>query len=178
MPTEAKKEKVARVKDYFDRADSYFITEYHGLNVSDMTDLRAQLRASDARLVVEKNTLVRVAARELKIEGIEDYLTGSTAIAFVFGDPVPPAKVLYESFTKRALPIVKLVSLSGELMDGSRVKQLADLPTRDELFAQVMGDIEAPIAEFISVTEAVTQEFIGTIDALAKQAPAPPAEAA
>lgn len=178
MPTEAKKEKVARVKDYFDRADSYFITEYHGLNVSDMTDLRAQLRASDARLVVEKNTLVRVAARELKIEGIEDYLTGSTAIAFVFGDPVPPAKVLYESFTKRDLPIVKLVSLSGELMDGSRVKQLADLPTRDELFAQVMGAIEAPIAEFISVTEAVTQEFIGTIDALAKQAPAPPAEAA
>lgn len=172
MPTEAKKEKVARVKDYFERAESYFVTEYHGLNVKDLTDLRARLRESDARLIVEKNTLVRVAARELKIEGIEDSLTGSTAIAFVFGDPVPTAKVLYESFKKRELPVVKLVSLAGELMDGSRVKQLADLPTRDELIARLMGAIEAPIAEFISVTEAVTQEFIGTIDALAKQAPA------
>ena len=172
MPTEAKKEKVARVKEYFERADSFFITEYHGLKVSEMTDLRARLRESDARLVIEKNTLVRVAARDLKIEGIEDHLTGSTAIAFVFGDPAASAKALHESFKKRELPVVKLVSLDGEIMDGARVKQLANLPTRDELIAQVMGAIEAPIAEFISVTEAVTQEFIGTIDALAKQAPA------
>lgn len=172
MPTEAKREKVAKIKEYFERADSFFITEYRGLKVSEMTDLRARLRESDARLVVEKNTLVRVAAKELKLEGLDDSLIGSTAIAFVFGDPAPSAKVLHESFKKRELPVVKLVSIDGELMDGDRVKQLADLPTRDELIAQVMGAIEAPIAEFISVTEAVTQEFIGTIDALAKQAPA------
>ncbi|MFQ5606308.1 MAG: 50S ribosomal protein L10 [Candidatus Zixiibacteriota bacterium] len=172
MPTEAKKEKISRVRDYFERADSFFFTHYQGLNVADLTELRAKLRESDSRLVIEKNTLVRVAARELKLEGIEDKLTGPTAIAFVFGDPVAPAKALYESYKKRELPVVTAVSLKGELMDGSRIKDLADLPSRDELLAQVMGAIEAPISELISVTESVTQELIGTLDALAEQAPA------
>jgi len=168
MPTEAKVEKVAKIKDYLEKADSFFVAEYLGLKVSEMTELRAKLRDSDSRLVVEKNTLIRVAAREAGIEGLAEHLTGPTAITFAFGDPVAPAKALYESFKKHDLPVVRAFSISGEMMDGSRIKELADLPSRDELLAQVIGNIEAPIAELVSSLDAVVQEFVGTVEALAE----------
>ncbi len=170
MPTQAKLEKVAQIKEYLEKAESFFVAEYLGLKVSDMTDLRAKLRESDSRLVVEKNTLIRVAAKEAGVEGLDEYLTGPTAIAFVFGDPVAPAKALYDSFKKLELPVIKAMSLSGELMEGAKIKELADLPSRDELLAMVIGNIEAPIAELISSMDAVVQEFVGTIDALAGSA--------
>lgn len=169
MPTEAKKEKVAIIKDYFDRADTYFITDYQGLNVSDITELRSKLRAGDARMVIEKNTLVSVAAKEKGIEGLDEYLTGPTAIAFAFGDPVAPAKTLNDSFKKLELPVIKALSLSGELLEGTRIKDLADLPSWEELVARVIGNVEAPITKLYAVMEAPTQELIGTLDALAKK---------
>ncbi len=175
MPTAAKVEKVAKIKDYLEKADSFFVAEYLGLKVSELTDLRAKLRDSDSRLVVEKNTLIRVAAKEAGVEGLDEYLVGPTAITFAFGDPVAPAKALYESFKKYDLPVVKALSVSGELMEGSRIKELADLPSRDELLAQVIGNIEAPIAELISSMDAVVQEFVRTVDALAEAGGAPAA---
>ncbi len=167
MPTQAKIEKVAKIKDYFEKADSFFVAEYLGLKVSQITALRTELRDNDARLVVEKNTLISVAAKEVGIKGIDEYLTGPTAIAFAFGDPVAPAKALHESFKKFELPIVKAMSLSGVMSDGAKIKALADLPSRDELLAQVIGNIEAPIAELVSSMDAVVQEFVGTVEALA-----------
>lgn len=169
MPTKAKEDKVAQIKDYFDRAETYFITDYQGLNVSDMTDLRSKLRDGDARLVIEKNTLIRVAAKDKGIDGLDEYLTGPTAIAFAFSDPVAPAKTLNESFKKLELPVIKALSLGGELLEGTRIKDLADLPSWEELVARVIGNIEAPITKLYSVMEAPTQELIGTLDALAKK---------
>lgn len=167
MPTQAKKDKVAQVRDYLERSESYFITTYQGLNVADISDLRAKLRECDARMLVEKNTLIKVAVKEMGIEGLDEHLVGSTAITFAFGDPVGPAKALSDSFKKCELPVVKVFSLAGELMLGSRLSDLADLPSRDELLAQVIGAIEGPIAEVFSVMDAVVQEFVGTVDALA-----------
>lgn len=169
MPTKAKEEKIAKIKDLFERAESYFITDYQGLNVSDITELRAKLREGNARLVIEKNTLVRVAAKEMGIEGLDEYLLGPTAIAFAFGDPVAPAKTLNDSFKKIELPIIKALMLSGELMEGARIKDLADLPSWEELVAMVIGNIEAPITKLYAVMEAPTQELIGTLDALTKK---------
>lgn len=170
MPTEAKKDKVAKIKDYFERAETYFITDYQGLNVSDITDLRSKLRGSDARLVIEKNTLVRVAAKAHGIEGLDEYLIGPTAIAFAFSDPVAPAKTLNDSFKKIELPIIKALSLSGELLEGARIKDLADLPSWEQLVARVIGNVEAPITKLYAVMEAPTQELIGTLDALSEKA--------
>ncbi|HSG99885.1 MAG TPA: 50S ribosomal protein L10 [candidate division Zixibacteria bacterium] len=167
MPTQAKIEKVAKIKDCFERAETFFVTDYQGLNVAEMTALRAKLRDSEAQLVIEKNTLIRVAARELGITGLDELLTGPTAIAFAFGDPVAPAKALNESFKKRELPKVRALRLSGELLDGSRISDLADLPSWEELVARVIGNIEAPITRLYAVMSAPTQELIGTLDALA-----------
>ena len=167
MPTQEKIEKVNRVKDYLSRSENYFITEYQGLDVETLSVLRTRLRQADARLLVEKNTLVRVAAHEIGVTALDDKLTGPTAIAFCFGDPVAPAKILYAMFKEKQLPVIKAFMMSGELLDGSKIGALADLPGRNDLLARVIGMIEAPIAEVTASLDAVTQEFIGTMEALA-----------
>ena len=168
MPTAKKLEKVAELKELFQRTNTFFVTDYQGLTVADMTALRSQLRNSDARYLVEKNTLVKVAIKDLGIEGLDEHLTGPTALAFTFGDPVAPAKALKDFYKAKERPVVKIFSLDGELMDGSKLGTLADLPSRDELLAQVIGVIEGPISEILSTLDSVTQEFIGTVDALAE----------
>ncbi|NLZ39027.1 MAG: 50S ribosomal protein L10 [Firmicutes bacterium] len=157
---------VAEVKEDLNKAASAIVTDYRGLNVEQMTTLRRALRAENVKYVVIKNTLVRIAARELGYEALEPYLEGPTAIAFGFEDPVAPAKVL----TKYAKEFDKLEIkgglLEGDLIDQARIKALAALPSREVLLAQVAGAFAAPMAGFAGAAQALLQKFVGTLDAI------------
>jgi len=164
--------KVAAVADYkklFEESDSFFVTDYQGLTVADMTVLRRDLRDNKVRYLIAKNTLLRLAAMDAGVEGVEEFLVGPTAIAFCSDDPAVAAKILHDSFKERELPIMKAFWLERKQFDATEIKRLADLPSRDILLAGVVAAVEAPFTSLIGSLDGFFRKLVGTIDALAEK---------
>lgn len=167
MPKPEKVQAVAELKELFENANSFFVTDYQGLNVADMTVLRKDLRDNDVRYLIAKNTLFKLAVNQAGIEGVEQHLFGPTAVAFANGDAAAAAKVINESFKKRELPRVKVFSVEKELFGADQIGRLADLPSKEQLLSQLVADIESPIAAVARMIDGIFHELIGTMDALA-----------
>ena len=138
----ARPDKVAQVAEVarrLEEANATVLTEYRGLTVSELADLRRRLREQDAEYKVVKNTLTRLAARDAGVELPDEVLTGPTAVTFCAGDPVAAAKVL-KTFQKEHPELqIKAGIVEGSLLDGDETAKLADLASREELLAQVAG---------------------------------------
>ena len=169
MPNAQKLEEVARIKELFEGNSSYFITDYRGLNVTDMTDLRKNLREQNITFIIAKNTLVKVASEQAGITGIQEHLIGPTAIAFTSKDAPVAAEILHDSFKKRELPRMKVFVVEEEIFPGDDIKKLADLPTRDELLAMIASAIEAPAKNVAVLINAFFQGLLGVVEALAEK---------
>ena len=166
---EAKKQVVSEVKDDLQKAQSAIVTDYRGLNVDEITQLRRALRAENVKYVVIKNTLASIAAHELGYEALDTYLEGPTAIAYGFEDAVAPAKVL-SKFAKTYEKLeIKGGLLDGYLIDPARVKALADLPSREVLLGQVAGALASPMTGFAGAAQGILRKFVGTLDAVREQ---------
>src|SRR5437762_13523777 len=142
-------EKVAvvnEVREKFSAAGAAVLTEYRGLNVAAISQLRRQLREAGGEYKIYKNTLVRFAARDLGLE-IEDLLTGPTAIAFVEGDAAAVAKALRDYARTNPVLVVKGGVLSGQVLTAQDAAALADLPSRDVLLARFAGLLAAPMQQ-------------------------------
>jgi large subunit ribosomal protein L10 len=149
---EEKAQVVAEIKERFQNSTGVVLADYRGLTVSEVTQLRAQLRQAGVEYRVLKNTLVRRAANEVGIEGLDPYLEGPTAVAFS-ADPVAPAKVLAD-FAKTAKTFtIKGGVVEGKVIDLAGVKALADLPSREVLLAQVLRGMQAPLAGMANVLQ-------------------------
>ncbi len=169
MPNPQKIEAVAEIKKLFEDADSFFITDYQGLNVSDITVLRKNLRENNVRYLVAKNTLLRLAAHQAGMEQLDEHFTGPTAVAFTSDDAAVAAKILHESYKEKELPRMKVFVVDGQVFDGSEIKRLADLPPKDVLLSQVVAAVEAPLTELVGTLDGFFRELIGTLDALAEK---------
>ena len=143
---EAKKLIVLDVKDKMEKAQGIIFYDYRGLNVEEVTALRNQFRAAGVEYHVIKNSMLRRAADMLEIKGLEEYLIGTTAVAFGYSDPVAPAKVLVE-FTKKLKKTTEIKSglLGKKVINAAGIQSLADLPSREQLLAQLAGTLNAPI---------------------------------
>ena len=156
---------VADVRSRLESSDAVLFTEYRGLNVGEMAELRAALSPVGATYKIYKNTLARVAARELELD-IEDYLLGPTGLTFVDGDPATVAKVL-DGYKKSHDVFVIKGGLLGDVMitpDG--VKKLASLPSREEMIANLGGLMQAPMAQMAGALAAPLREFGGLLAAM------------
>jgi large subunit ribosomal protein L10 len=169
MPNESKIQAVAEIRQLFEEYDSFFITDYQGLPVSDLTVLRSKLRESNVKFVVAKNTLLKIGAKEAGVEGLDEHLTGPTAVAFVSTDAAPAAKILHDSFKDKELPRMKVFSVDGDIFEADQIKRLADLPSREVLLSQLVSTVEAPFTSLMATLDAVFQELVGTVDALAEK---------
>lgn len=169
MPKQEKIDAVAKMKNIFESADSIFVTDYQGLNVADMTNLRRDLRAKNVQYLIAKNTLLTLAAKEAGVEGVDKYFSGPTAVAFTSDDPAAAAKVLNDSFKDRKLPVMKVFMVDNEIYEGSEIKRLADLPSKEILLSQVVAAVEAPFTELIGSIDGFFRELIGSIDALTEK---------
>ena len=167
MPNQQKVQAVAEMKELFENADSFFITDYQGLDVADMTNLRSNLRANNVKYLIAKNTLLRIAAKEAGYDGLDTHLTGPTAIAFTSEDAAAAAKVLHYFFKDKKLPVMKAFLVDNELFGGEEIKRLADLPSKETLLAQVVASVEAPFTNLIGSIDGFFRELVGSIDALA-----------
>jgi large subunit ribosomal protein L10 len=146
----ARPEKVAKVNEVaaqFDASAATVLTEYSGLSVADLADLRRRLRESGADYKVVKNTLTRLAARKAGVEIPDELLTGPTAITFCADDPVAAAKVL-RSFSKdHPGLVIKAGIVEGSLLDAAETTRLADLESREELLAKLAGMFGTVLAQ-------------------------------
>ncbi len=167
MPTPKKIQAVAEMKELFENSSSLFVTDYQGLNVSDMTALRTSLREKNVRFLIAKNTLMKIAAQEAGINGIEEHLIGPTALAFTNDDPAAAAKILNDSFKKKELPRMKVFVVDNEVFEAAQISRLADLPPKDILLSQVVAAVEAPLTSLVGSLDGFFRELVGSIDALA-----------
>jgi large subunit ribosomal protein L10 len=175
---------VEEVREKFAGADAVLFTEYRGLTVRDLQELRTSLRAGGGEYKVYKNTLVRRATNELDLD-LDDRLLGPTALAFVStkgdgtpGDPVIVAKAL-KAFAKANPNLVLKGGLLGTtVLDEKAVSDLAEVAPREELLARLAGGMAAPMRNFASLLQAVPQKMAYALQALVDQGGAPGAPAA
>ena len=169
MPNAQKLEEVSRIKELFDGNKAYFVTDYQGLNVAEMTTLRKKLREQNITFIISKNTLVRVASEQADVAVIREHLNGPTAIAFTKDDAAVAAKILHDSFKERELPRMKVFVVEQEVFSGGDIQKLADLPTKDELLGMIASAVEAPVKNVAMLIDAFFQGLLGVIEALAEK---------
>ncbi|HOP08202.1 MAG TPA: 50S ribosomal protein L10 [candidate division Zixibacteria bacterium] len=169
MPRQDKIDAVAKYGELFKESNAFFVTDYQGLNVADITALRKKLRESNVRFLIGKNTLFSIAAREANIEGLDQYLEGPTAIAFTSEDPAVAAKILNESFKDKELPKMRVFSLEEELHAGKEIGRLADLPSKEILYAQLAAAVGAPLTNLAGALSGLFRKLTGVLMSLEEQ---------
>ena len=164
---------VDEVQTKLDAADGALLTEYRGLDVPAMAALRSALRDAGGDYKIYKNTLVRIAAANVGVEIDDEMLTGPTAIAFVNakedgspGDAAAVAKALKEFAKTNENLVLKGGVLDGAVLSADDIKALAELPSREVLLSQIAGLLQAPLAEFASLLDAVPRDFAYAVQAL------------
>jgi large subunit ribosomal protein L10 len=166
---DAKAEVIANIRGKLERANGVVLVEYAGMNVLEVTDLRNQFRKAGVEYRVLKNTLVSRAAGELKIEGLEPFLKGTTALAFGYEDPTSPAKVLAEYNKKAGKLKIKCGLMSGKLVKAGEVEDLAKIPAKEVLVAKMLGTMNAPITNFASVLNGPARALVCALKAIEGQ---------
>lgn len=162
---DAKKAVVAEVAEQVAGAQAVIVAEYRGLEVGQVTELRAKARQSGVYLRVLKNTLVRRAVVGTPFEGLADQMVGPL-IYGISSDPVAPAKVLVEFSKTNDKLVVKGGAMPSYVMDAEGVKALASMPSRDELLAKLLGTMQAPVAKFVQTLNEVPGKFVRTLAAV------------
>jgi large subunit ribosomal protein L10 len=173
-------EKVAVVEEVRQRlgaAGAAILTDYRGLSVSEMAALRRQLREAGADYKVYKNTLVRLAVRGSELSGLEPMLEGPTAIAFVEGDASGVARALRDYARSHPALAIKGGVLARGVLSASDATALADLPTRQELLAQLAGALAAPMQRLAQLLQALPQGLAFGLRALIDRGGPPASQA-
>jgi large subunit ribosomal protein L7/L12 len=166
-----KEQTVGELSDKLSRSQIVIVTDYRGLTVSEMSDLRGRLRQAGAEYQVAKNTLTRFAAEQAGRASLVDDLKGPSAIAFGYEDPAALAKSLQEYL--RVSRTVNLIIKGGVLGDrrvtADDIGRIAELPPRDVVLGQALGSVVAPLSSFLMVVSAPLQNLIGVIEARRQQ---------
>ena len=181
-------EKVAVVEEVRERLSSssaVLLTEYRGLKVGELAELRRNLRTAGGDYKIYKNTLVRFAVRDLGLEGLEELLVGPTALAFVDGDAAAVAKALRDYGRTNPALVLKGGVLGSKALSADEAKALAELPSREVLLARLAGGLAAPLQQFAGLLQALPRNLAYGLKALVDQKvaggealPAPEAPAA
>ncbi len=161
-----KASKVAELKDLLANSQGVVLVDYCGLTVAEDTELRSKMREAGVKYMVAKNTFVRIAAKEAGIEGLDSYLEHNTALAFSAEDPVAPAKILNDFSKDHEKLTLKAGVLNGAVIGVDEVKALAELPSKEELVAKLLGSMQAPISGLLNVLQGTIRNFVYVVDAV------------
>lgn len=158
--------KVAELKDLLSSSKGAVLVDYCGLTVAEDTELRSKMREAGVKYMVAKNTFIRIAAKEAGVEGLDSYLEHNTAVAFSAEDPVAPAKILNDFSKDHKALEIKAGILDGKVIALDEVKALAELPSREELLAKLVGSMQAPISGLVNVLQGTIRNFVYTLEAV------------
>jgi large subunit ribosomal protein L10 len=163
---EQKAEQVDVLTEKLKKAKVAVLTDYRGLKVSQIQDLRGKLRGGDVEYRVVKNTLARRAAEAAGFPALKEELKGPVAIAFGYDDLGLPARLINEWVRATRLKLEVVGGLvEGRVFSSDQVKQLADLPSREVLIAQLMGTLQSPVAQLVGIMQTPLQQLLGTLEA-------------
>ena len=169
MPKAGKEQKAEQVEllmEKLKKAKVAVLTDYRGLTVSQMQDLRGKLRTGNVEYRVVKNTLARRAADAAGYPALESELKGPVAIAFGYEDMSLPPRLINEFVRTTRLKLEVVGGLvEGRVVDRDQIKQLADLPSREVLLAQLLGTLQSPVAQLVGIMQTPVQQLIGVLNA-------------
>ena len=170
MPNIKEKELlVQEVAEKMTAAKSMVIADYRGLNVEQVTELRKRLREAGVEYKVIKNTMTRLAARKLGIEGLDEILVGPNAIAFGMEDAVSAAKILVDFATDHQDLQIKAGILDNNLISAEKVEDLAKIPPRDVLLSMVLRGFQGPITGLVNVLQGNIRNLVQVLSAIQEQ---------
>lgn len=166
---EKKAQIVAELKDKFENSSSAVLIDYRGITVAEATVMRNECRDAGVVYKIYKNTLTERAVKELGYEDLIPYLKGPTAIAFGVDDPVAPAKLLSDTIKKLKKMEFKVGVVEGKVIDVDGIKELASLPSREELIAKMLGSMNAPITGLAMVLSGTIRSLLYALKAVEEQ---------
>lgn len=167
-----RKDKEKTISDLYKNIEGFqavVLTNYRGLNVEQMNQLRQRLREEKISYHVVKNTLMRLASKGTDLEKLNDYFKGPTAIAISYGDPALLAKILMEFVKTQPSLEIKVGLIQGRVASHEEVKALATMPSREMLLAQILGEIQMPGSQLGGAIVVMLQQMLGVIQARADQ---------
>lgn len=163
-----KVDSVGAIKSKLGENKDFIFTDYRGLTVDQITTLRARLRAKQVEYKVVKNRYARLAFRQLEMPDVADMLVGPTALALLKDDASAVAKILFE-YARESPVQVKGALVDGRVFDGPQTEALSRLPGRDQLLAQLMSTMNAPLQNLVYAMNGVTQKLVRVLQAVADQ---------
>lgn len=162
-------ETVSSLKEKLQEAKAVVLTDQSGLSVSLASELKKKLKIVNAESVVAKNTLIKIASKELGIEFPEEALNGPTAALFAYSDEVAPLKELTAFAKTNEKPVIKAGLLGSTILSVEKVTQLAKLPTKEVLRGKVVGGLYSPLYGMVGVLNANIRNLVYTISAIKDQ---------
>ena len=169
MQIAKKHEVVADLSERLGEAKCLYLTDFTGLDVASITELRRRLSEAHVEYLVVKNTLARRALAGSPYEGLREHLSGPNAFALSRDDVVTAAKILTEFARERERPRIRAGAIEGRVVSIEEIRRIADLPPRDQLLAQVVGYARAPIAGLVYTLSGLLSKFVRTVDAVREQ---------
>jgi len=170
MNKNEKAELIAEAKELIQNASAVYLTDYSKINVSDISEIRNQFRKDGVKYRVFKNTLFKRALVESgKFEKLADHLEGMTGFAFASTNPVAPAKIIKKyNDTSQKFPL-KACYIETQYYDGNKLKELAELPTKEEVIAGILGSLNSPASGIVGSISAVIRDLVSVIDEVSKK---------
>ncbi len=159
MPTQEKVDSVQALKVRLDGVKAVFLTEYRGLTVLQLSELRRQLRAVSAEYKVVKNRLARLAVQSSAFEGVGAHLKGPTGMILSREDPVAVARTVQSFARTHQAFVVKAGYVEGEILPAAALRALADLPSKETLRSQIVGALQGPLAQLVGLLTAPQREL-------------------
>jgi large subunit ribosomal protein L10 len=164
-----KKKVVEDLNERLSRSCIVIVTDYKGLDVSTINDLRRRLRGENIEFQVVKNTLLTRAAAETDVDLIKDHFTGPSAVALSYEDPVAPAKILTDFAKDHDALEIKVGVMNGQVLKVGQIKALSALPSREELLAKFLATLNAVPASFVRTLNEIPKKFLLVLSAIRDQ---------
>jgi large subunit ribosomal protein L10 len=169
LKREDKKKIAAAIHDCFEKSKVVILTDYKGLDVSAMNDLRRKLRAADVEYKVVKNTLIARAADGTDAELIKEHFKGPSALALSYEDPVAPAQVLVDFAKNNKVFEIKIGVMDGKVIDANEIRALSTLPSREVLLGQVLSAMNGVPTSLVRALNNVTVNLLNVLQAIGDQ---------
>lgn len=160
---------IENLKSQLANSQLTILTDYKGLSVASVTDLRRKLRAKSSVFKVVKNRLARIAVKDTTHAVVADHFKGTTAVATSISDLTGPAKVITDFLKDNEILKFKTAVLNGKVLDFNQIKALASLPSKEELVAKMLGSLNAPATNLVSVLSQIPRQLVTVLSAIRDQ---------
>jgi large subunit ribosomal protein L10 len=169
MPQPEKIKRVEEISDSLKQAKGVFLTDFSGLSVEEITELRRNFRKAEVSYMVVKNTLARRSCEEVGLDDMVPYLNGPTGLALANNDPVAPVRVIIDflkAHKEKAKPEIKGAVVEGQVLTAQEAEAMKNIPPREVLIGQVVGGIAAPLTGLVGGLQGVIRNLVYTLDAV------------